>query len=332
MESPLIFHRYRRVRPIGHGASGSIYEAEDVETGARVALKACGPVKNKPQALGEVFRRLKQLTHPNLVRVHDAGVEGGTIYVVMELLEGVPLSEWLRSRGPLVRQEAVALFRQVASAVKALHTAGLIHGDLKPENLVLLANGHVKLVDFGLARLVNWEGALRSDSSLFLTGTAAYLAPEVASGVQPPTVASDLYALGCLLYELFTGRPPFVGAAELETLYLHASALWPDPSRWNRSLYPGDLRVLSRLLAKQPHHRYPSVDEALRDLEEAEQRPTEEPPWSWDSLAEEENRAAATADRTLRKNRRHVYLLGGSFLLLALLSLLLFWNGCRTAP
>ncbi len=222
---------YEIVELLGAGGMGEVYRARDPRLGREVAVK----VIRGSEPTSEALRRFDQearaagaLNHPNLLAVYDVGVQDGAPFVVTELLEGETLRERLR-HGPLPADEAIALLRQVLAGVGAAHQKGIVHRDLKPENLFLTADGRVKILDFGLAKRL--EPALAGEESLTgvgtVLGTVGYTAPEQLCG-QPALPASDLFALGAVLYEMVSGRKAFAGATALETIGL-ALSVEPPP-------------------------------------------------------------------------------------------------------
>ncbi len=260
------FERYHIERRIGVGARGEVFRAHDRPTGETVAIKLLD-LPRDPAARNRLLRalhRLQTVRHPNVVRHYAVHVLSDTqAAVVMEWVAGENLEVKLaRGWRPPVA-EALRLAAAAAAGLAAVHEAGVIHRDIKPENLLLVDRGGLKVADFGLA--------IPSDESVWpdpqrLTGTAAYLAPELAAARGPWSPASDLYALGCTLYRLVTGQLPYQSNSELELLYLHARAPVPDPSRLNAAVRPAVRDVLRRLLAKGPEERYSSANRLRADL------------------------------------------------------------------
>ena len=259
---------------LGAGGMGEVYRARDPRLGREVAIKVIrGDEPNR-----ETLRRFDQearaagaLNHPNLLVVYDVGAQDGVPYVVTELLEGETLRERLR-RGPLPVAESLALLRQVLAGLEAAHQKGIVHRDLKPENLFLTADGRVKILDFGLAKRL--DGGLVGEESLTgvgtVLGTVGYTAPEQLCG-QRAVPASDLFALGAVLYEMLTGRRAFAGATALETL---SAVLAAHPLPLAVSGLPRALpHVVQRCLAKRAADRYASVHELLVDLDAIDSTP-----------------------------------------------------------
>jgi eukaryotic-like serine/threonine-protein kinase len=207
--------RYRLERPLGHGGMATVYLGHDTKLGRAVAVKVLADNLAGDNAFRERFLRearlAARLSDPNVVSVYDAGEdEDGRPYIVMEHVEGRTLADVLHERGPLPADEAVGLALQALRGLGHAHAAGLVHRDVKPQNLLLRSDGTLKIADFGIARAAETTALTQIGTVL---GTAAYLSPEQAAG-EEVTSAADVYSLGAVLYELLTGRPPF----ELESL------------------------------------------------------------------------------------------------------------------
>ncbi|MBM6399595.1 serine/threonine-protein kinase [Phycicoccus sonneratiae] len=249
--------RYVLGDPIGRGGMGEVWRATDTVLGREVAVKTIDLGRVPDEAGAARFEREAKVTagisHPNVVTVHDTGVEGDTAYLVMELLPGPSLAQQLAD-GPLPVEEVVSVGRQVASALEAAHARGLVHRDIKPGNVVHADDGRVRVVDFGITQLGEATGGQALTATNTVMGTAEYLAPEQALG-QRVDGRADLYALGCVLYALLAGRPPFSAATPVATVMQHTSdpapdvrALRPDTPAWLASL-------VAALLAKDPADR-----------------------------------------------------------------------------
>jgi serine/threonine protein kinase len=222
--------RYVLEAPIGRGGMGEVWRATDTVLGRQVAVKTID-LRRMPDDSGAArFEREARVTaamsHPNIVTVHDSGVEDDTAYLVMELLPGPSLAERL-AEGPLPVTEVEAVGRQVASALDAAHARGLVHRDIKPGNLVYAEDGLLRVLDFGIAQLGEAAGAQALTATHTVMGTAEYLAPEQAMGGRVDGRA-DLYALGCVLYALLAGRPPFHGPTPVATMMMHTNDPAPD--------------------------------------------------------------------------------------------------------
>ena len=267
--------KYLLEEPLGRGATGTVWRARQRETagaeaavpgqpGETVAIKVLKEeLANDADIVMRFLRErsvLLRLTHPNIVRVRDLVVEGDLLALVMDLIEGPDLHHYLRQNGPFSPVAAALLTAQVADALAASHTDGVVHRDLKPANVLLKQDGgqmHPMLTDFGIARLADSPGLTRTHE---FVGTPAYVAPESAEG-RPQTSAVDIYGAGIMLYELVTGRPPFGGGSALEVLHQHLSA---EPRR--PSTVPDPLwTVIERCLRKNPDER-PSAENLARGL------------------------------------------------------------------
>jgi eukaryotic-like serine/threonine-protein kinase len=252
----LLAGRYELGRVLGRGGMAQVREAIDHRLGRRVAIKLlAGSAADGLRArfLREA-RLAAQFTHPNAVMVFDAGEDRDVLFLAMELVEGPSLARVLARRGMLESAEAVAITDQVLAAVGAAHEAGLVHRDIKPSNILFTREGVAKLADFGIAKSI---GALTTSLTATgqMIGTPQYLSPEQAVG-EDATPASDLYAVGVVLFEMLTGSPPFASDTPLAAALAHQQA--PVPSVMERR--PGvdsDLAaVVERALAKSPQQRY----------------------------------------------------------------------------
>jgi hypothetical protein len=251
-------NRYRMEETVGSGGMGAVWRAVDEVLGRQVAVKVIDLAMLVEPAAEARFRREVQVTaaldHPNIVTVFDAGSDGRTLYSVMELLAGPSLADVVRHHAPLPTETAVGYGRQICAGLSAAHAAGVVHRDLKPANAVFAASGLLKLVDFGIARVVaeTTQADLTAPSSV--VGTPGYVSPEAAVG-GAVDARSDLYALGCVLFALLTGRPPFAGDTPLQTLGQHVHAPVPDLAGARPDVPPALVAVVSALLAKDPAAR-----------------------------------------------------------------------------
>ena len=255
---------------IGRGGMGVVHRARQLGLDRRVALKTIAAGLDASPHLIERFRRefeaVASLNHPAIVPIHDVGVRDGVPFYAMELLEGGSLADRLAA-GPLAIPDAVALVERLARAVDYAHRQGIIHRDLKPSNILFDAEGAAKVADFGLAKRLDTEPAAAATRSSVVLGTPSYMAPEQAAG-RPEAVglAVDVHALGAILFECLTGRPPFVASSPLETLELIRTAEPPSPSRFRRDV-PADLGTIClTCLEKGPARRYASAAFLADDL------------------------------------------------------------------
>jgi len=246
--------RYELGPVLGEGGMARVHRGYDRHLRRPVAIKVLAPPYDRDRAFVERFRREARsaagLSHPNVVSVFDSGSYHGTNFIVTELVEGETLAERLR-RGPIPADEAVSIALDICRALEAAHARGLIHRDIKPGNVMVLPDGRVKVVDFGIARAA---GSDTLTGTGVVLGSTAYLAPEQASG-QPVDERADLYALGCVLYEMVTGAVPFTADTAVATMYRHVNEAPPRPSAI-RSIPPGLEGVIMRCLEKDPRDRF----------------------------------------------------------------------------
>jgi eukaryotic-like serine/threonine-protein kinase len=264
----ILSDRYELGPELGHGGMARVLRGTDRQLGRHVAIKVLSPPYDRDQAFVERFRReahaAARLNHPSIVAVYDTGSDDGTHYIVTELVEGETLADLLEREGPLPPRRAVDVATEVTRALEAAHERGVVHRDVKPGNVMLTPEGRVKVVDFGIARAAGVESLTRSGLVL---GSAPYLSPEQARG-EPGDERSDIYALGCVLYEMLTGHPPFKADTPVATLYLHVHEQVPSPSSVRD--VPADLEaIVLRCLEKDPAARFQAASEleqALADV------------------------------------------------------------------
>jgi eukaryotic-like serine/threonine-protein kinase len=257
--------RYRIVRKLGTGGMANVYLAEDEVLGRRVAIKILNDRHAGDEQFVERFRReaknAASLSHPNIVSIYDRGEAEGTYYIAMEYLDGRSLKELIVARGPAPVNVAIEYARQILNAIRFAHRHGIVHRDIKPHNVLVDAEGRLKVTDFGIAR----AGASQMTEAGSIIGTAQYLSPEQAKGA-PVDQTSDLYSVGVVLYELLTGVVPFSGDTPVEIAMKHLSSA-PVPPSTKRAEIPRELDlVVLRALAKDPGDRYQSAEEMDADL------------------------------------------------------------------
>ncbi|MGP4090570.1 serine/threonine-protein kinase [Streptomyces sp. KR55] len=252
----LIAGRYRLHDPIGRGAMGEVWRAYDETLGRPVAVKLLLPQDSDPTAASR-FRLEAQtagrLHHPYVVGVLDFGAHDERLFLVMELVDGDSLARVLADAGPQPADRVARIAAQAAAGLAAAHQQGIVHRDIKPANLLLDADGTLKIGDFGIARFLDDPAAALTATGQ-IVGTSLYLAPERALG-QPAGPASDVYSLGCVLYQLLTGRPPFQADTAIAILHQHLDATPTPPRQLGADLPPAFESYLLGLLAKQPEHR-----------------------------------------------------------------------------
>ncbi|WP_236061682.1 serine/threonine-protein kinase [Actinacidiphila acididurans] len=257
----MLADRYRLDAPLGRGGMGEVWRAWDLRLGRPVAVKVlAGSAEDAVARFQHEARIAARLSHPHVVGVYDAGTEGGRSFLVMELVAGRSLAQELREEGPLPPARVAEVAAHTAAGLAAAHLRGVVHRDIKPSNLLAGADGSVKIADFGIARGVNGETTAAVTSPGAVLGTSFYLSPEAAAGGRAGS-AADVYGLGCTLYELLTGQPPFTGEHPVVVLRRHVEDA-PVPPRRLRPQTPGELNAyLLRMLAKQPDLR-PTAAEA----------------------------------------------------------------------
>ncbi|MFK0239139.1 serine/threonine-protein kinase [Streptomyces vinaceus] len=287
MRDQLLGGRYRLVRQLGEGGMGQVWEALDETLGRPVAVKVisllAGGGSHGNEARARFLREARitaQLQHPNIVTIHDLGEVGtgdGTApFLVMELIRGEGLDAMLR-RGAVPLPDAARWGAQICDALAAAHDMGVMHRDIKPSNIQITPSGLVKVLDFGIARAADpYATADRLTQTGFIVGTPAYMAPEQARGFPEPR--SDLYALGCLLFELITGRLPFQAPDTVGYLSAHLTQEPPAPSSVATGIPSAWDDLLLTLLRKDPDKRCPDASGLSRALRQLEREPKHAPP------------------------------------------------------
>jgi len=252
--------RYELGPVLGEGGMARVYRGVDRQLRRPVAVKVLAAPFDRDRSFVERFRREARaaagLSHPNIVAVFDSGSDDGTHFIVTELVEGETLADRLRRDGPMPPEEAVAVAVDIARALAAAHERGLIHRDIKPGNVMVLPDGRVKVVDFGIARAA---GSDTLTGTGVVLGSTAYLSPEQAGG-QPVDQRADLYALGCVLYEMLTGNVPFRADTPIATMYRHVNEDAPPPS----TIVPVESEleaIVMRCLEKDAKRRFGSAAE-----------------------------------------------------------------------
>jgi serine/threonine-protein kinase len=262
----VIKNRYRLDNLIAQGGMAVVYQGTDLVLNRTVAVKILRPDLTQDKSFVERFKReaqdLARLIHPNIVAVYDAGIEDGSYFIVMEYLEGETLKE-LIDRTALPVDQAVKIIYQVAKALEHAHKNGLIHRDIKPQNIIITSNQQVKVTDFGIARAIGRSGLTRTGKIL---GTAQYISPEQASG-RTADERSDIYSVGILFYEILIGKPPFDGPIAVEVASKHITEE-PIPLRKLDPAIPKQLEnLVLKMLAKKPEDRYQSFSPIISELE-----------------------------------------------------------------
>jgi len=261
--------RYELGGTIGTGGMAEVFSGTDVRLGRDVAVKVLRADLARDPSFQQRFRREAQaaasLNAPSIVSVFDTGEdENGVPYIVMELADGRTLRDVLLEEGRLLPQRALEVTAEICVALDAAHTAGIVHRDIKPGNVMLTRAGEVKVMDFGIARAASDAASAMTQTSAVI-GTAAYLSPEQARG-EHVDARSDLYSTGCLLYELVTGAPPFTGDSPVAVAYQHVREDPQPPSAYDETLPASVDAVVLKAMAKNPANRYQSANEMREDL------------------------------------------------------------------
>jgi len=263
--------RYRVEARIGAGGMAEVYRGFDPVLNRTVAIKVLLPHFARDAGFVARFRREAQaaarLNQPTIVGVYDTGSDGDRQYIVMEFVEGRTLADFLASGRRPTLVQAVELTRKIAEALASAHAHGIVHRDIKPGNVMVTRDGFVKVMDFGIARMQTDVTAPQTSSVI---GTPTYLSPEQAQG-HAVDARSDIYSLGCVLYELLAGRPPFTGDTPVAIAYRQVNEAPVPPSAHNPDVPPRLDAVVMKCLAKNPANRYQSAEELAADLERVKQ-------------------------------------------------------------
>ncbi|RMI42983.1 Stk1 family PASTA domain-containing Ser/Thr kinase [Streptomyces triticirhizae] len=267
--------RYELGQVLGRGGMAEVYLAHDTRLGRTVAVKTLRADLARDPTFQARFRREAQsaasLNHPAIVAVYDTGedyVDGISIpYIVMEYVDGSTLRELLHSGRKLLPERALEMCIGILQALEYSHRNGIVHRDIKPANIMLTRTGQVKVMDFGIARAMGDSGMTMTQTAAVI-GTAQYLSPEQAKG-ETVDARSDLYSTGCLLYELLTVRPPFIGDSPVAVAYQHVREEPQPPSVFDPEITPDTDAIVMKALVKDPDYRYQSADEMRADIEAA---------------------------------------------------------------
>ena len=264
--------RYRAVKRLGSGGMAEVWCVEDEVLGRRVALKLLGGRFVDDPEFRERFRREARaaagLAHPNIVGIYDRSEWDGVPYIAMELVDGKTLKELVTERGPLPPDVAIAFTEQILRALGYAHRRGIVHRDVKPQNVIIDSEGQAKVADFGIARAADSE----MTQTGAMVGTVQYLSPEQAEG-RPVDHRSDLYSTGIVLYELLTGQVPFDGEAPISIAIKQINEPPVPPGQLEPGIPPALEAVVMRALEKDPERRFQSADEFVAALENARRAP-----------------------------------------------------------
>ncbi|HEX8111440.1 MAG TPA: protein kinase [Kofleriaceae bacterium] len=267
---------YRVLRPIGEGGMGSVWLAEHIALGRRAALKMLrAELSNRPDIVARFFNEARAATSiadPGIVQIFDFGRHvDGSAYIVMELLDGEPLDRRLRREGALTVVDGLRVLRQVASTLDAAHARGIVHRDLKPENIFIVRDPEVpggerpKVLDFGIAKLAGDHVGVKTQTAAVM-GTPAFMSPEQCRGAGHVDQRSDVYALGCVLFTLLVGRPPFQADGTGDIIAMHLREPAPAPSQLRPGIPPEVDQLVLRCLAKNAAERFPTAGDLARAI------------------------------------------------------------------
>ena len=261
--------RYEIICSIGEGGMANVYLAYDIILERKVAVKILRGDLAEDEKFVRRFQReaisASSLNHPNIVEVYDVGEDNGKYFIVMEFVEGRTLKQLIKKRGALTLAEVVDIMLQLTSAIAHAHSSYIIHRDIKPQNVIILEDGRVKIMDFGIAAQLN-SGELTQTNSVM--GTVYYLPPEQANG-NATTTKSDIYSLGILMYELVVGKVPFRGESPVEVAIKQMKESIPDIVSYNPDIPQSIENIILRAAAKNPKNRYETAMEMHEDLKTA---------------------------------------------------------------
>lgn len=263
----LLAGRYELIEKIGEGGMAVVYKARCRLLNRYVAIKILRPEFTKDETFVDNFKKESQaaagLTHPNIVSVYDVGKEGNINFIVMELVEGKPLSQLIAEKGKMDYKEVIDISRQIASALSLAHKNQIIHRDVKPHNVLINSNGVAKLADFGIARAIDQSNVTESNKVM---GSVHYLSPEQARGSYVDE-RTDIYSLGIVMYELLTGKVPFDGDNAISIALMHINNPMTPPSQLTAGIPPQLERVILKATDKYQTNRYSKVDELIEELD-----------------------------------------------------------------
>lgn len=276
-EQPILLNnRYQLETRQGSGGMAMVYRARDLMLERTVAIKILRKSYANDPAFRERFRleakAAANLSHPNIATIHDFGLDSNQLFIVMEYIPGTDLKSLLKERGRLPASEAIGLMAQACAGIGYAHRAGLVHCDLKPQNILITPDNRVKVVDFGIARALS---SIKEEEQVEVVwGSPQYFSPEQAAG-SVPSPSSDVYSLGIVFFEMLTGQVPFKADTSEELARLHLESLPPSPRKLNPAIPPSVERILLKVLAKEPTARYQTADQFGRVLTAAEAQPSE---------------------------------------------------------
>lgn len=271
MSNKVLAGRYELFERIGEGGMSVVYKAKDKLLNRFVAIKILKPEFINDHKFIDSFRRESQaaasLSHPNIVNIYDVGREGNIHYIVMELIEGKTLSDYIKEQGPMSYPKVIALSKQIAAALSFAHKNHIIHRDVKPHNVMITPNGTAKITDFGIAKAVN--AATIVDNTDGIIGSVHYFSPEQARGGYVDE-KSDIYSLGIVMYEMLTGKVPFDGDNPVNIALMHINGEMVPPSKIVDGVPPALEHIIMKCTDKYPVNRFASADELIEALNNLE--------------------------------------------------------------
>ena len=272
-EQKILANRYRLIEQIGMGGMAIVYRAVDLRTGHNVAVKVLRPEYNEDREFIGRFQReaeaASKMTHHNIVNLLDVGMDGDSRYLVMEYVQGKTLKQVIQERGKLSAPLACQITIRILSALEHAHRNGIVHRDIKPQNILVHADGHIKVADFGIARIADSATLTRGDNVM---GSVHYFSPEQARG-EGATAASDIYSTGIVLYEMLTGRVPFDGDNPVAVAMQHLHAAPAPIQSLAPDVPPAVVQICMHAMEKNPAMRYQSARDMAADLKNAMEHP-----------------------------------------------------------
>lgn len=259
--------RYKILEELGKGGMGAVYKVLDNEINQVIALKVLNPHISGDERMMERFRNelilSRKITHKNVCRMYDIGKIDKTLYITMEFVKGEDLKSFIRRIGQLPVGKTISIAKQICEGLKEAHLLGVIHRDLKPQNIMIDKNGNALIMDFGIARSVESDGVTEAGAMI---GTPSYISPEQVDG-EKADQRSDIYSLGIIIYEMVTGTTPFKGSTPISIVLKHKTEAPPNPLELNPQIPEGLSKIISRCLEKDRQQRYQNAEEVLADLE-----------------------------------------------------------------
>ena len=269
----LLNQRYELVAQQGSGGMSVIYKALDRMLGRMVAIKILRPSLTEDPAFLAKFqqeaRSVAMMSHPNIVTVHDVGSDGQTHYIVMEMIEGQDLKKIIRTRGALPLDKAFDYAIQICAGLGFAHRSQLVHADVKPQNILINRDDVIKVTDFGIAQA--YTDTMPQTRSDVVWGSPHYFAPEQAKG-EKPSPASDVYSIGVVVFEMFTGRLPYIGTSQRELALAHIQSEIPNARQLIPSIPEEVSLIIAKVMSKRPNDRYKHADQLGHILQQARER------------------------------------------------------------